>query len=288
MSTYKINFKQLRQQPQLSEMLSALERGLNKFDIDFYLVGAVARDLWMSAINNIPPSRITGDIDFAIFINDKGTYNNLKKHLIEVEGFSPYKGNTFVLVWKGFIQVDLLPFGEIENKNDAISIEESGLISVNMPGFKEIYDEGLPVVELEEIHKFKFCTLPGIVILKLMAWQDRPEIRRDDIKDMTNILKHFFDMYADEIFENHNDLFGDNAFELPLIAARVMGREMKKIAKRNDILYNRLEDLLEVSTNNKNIEIAKIMAEFYENTIEDNLAILKHIKTGYLEQTIPL
>lgn len=80
MSTYKINFKQLRQQPQLSEMLSALERGLNKFDIDFYLVGAVARDLWMSAINDIPPSRITGDIDFAVFIDDKGTYDNLKKY----------------------------------------------------------------------------------------------------------------------------------------------------------------------------------------------------------------
>jgi predicted nucleotidyltransferase len=70
-------------------MLSALERGLNKFDIDFYLVGAVARDLWMSAINDIPPSRITGDIDFAVFIDDKGTYDNLKKYLIEVEGFSP-------------------------------------------------------------------------------------------------------------------------------------------------------------------------------------------------------
>lgn len=79
MSTYKINFKQLRQQPQLSEMLSALERGLNKFNIDFYLVGAVARNLWMSAINDIPPSRITGDIDFTIFINDKGIYDNLKK-----------------------------------------------------------------------------------------------------------------------------------------------------------------------------------------------------------------
>ena len=64
MSPYKINFKQLHQQSQLSEMLSALERGLKKFEIDFYLFGAVARDLWMSAINNIPPSRITGDIDF--------------------------------------------------------------------------------------------------------------------------------------------------------------------------------------------------------------------------------
>ena len=283
MSTYKINFKQLHQQPQLSEMLSALERGLNKFDIDFYLVGAVARDLWMSAINDIPPSRITGDIDFAVFIDDKGTYDNLKKYLIEVEGFSPYKGNTFVLVWKSVIQVDLLPFGEIEDKDTGVTIEGSGLTSLYMPGFKEIYDDGLPIVELEEIHKFKFCTLPGIVILKLMAWQDRPEIRRDDIKDVSNVLKHFFDMYAEEIFENHNDLFGDNPFELHLIAARVMGREMNKIAKRNEILHNRLKDLLEVSTNNKDIEIAKIMVEFYENTIEDNLILLEQIKIGYLE-----
>lgn len=90
-------------------------------------------------------------------------------------------------------------------------------------------------------------------------------------------------MYAEEIYENHNDLFGDNAFELQLIAARVMGREMNKIAKRNEILYNRLKDLLEVSTNNKNIEIAKIMAEFYANTIEDNLVLLEQIKIGYLE-----
>jgi predicted nucleotidyltransferase len=283
MSTYKINFKQLRQQPQLSEMLLALERGLNKFGIDFYLVGAVARDLWMSAINDIPPSRITGDIDFAIFIDDKGTYDNLKKYLIEVEGFSPYKGNAFVLVWKSVIQVDLLPFGETEDKDAGVTIEGSGLTSLYMPGFKEIYDDGLPIVELEEIHKFKFCTLPGIVILKLMAWQDRPEIRRDDIKDVCNVLKHFFNMYAEEIFENHNDLFGDNPFELHLIAARVMGREMNKIAKRNEILYNRLKALLEGSINNKDISIAKIMAEFYENTIEDNVAILEQIKNGYLE-----
>lgn len=283
MSTYKINFKQLRQQPQLSEMLSALERGLNKFDIDFYLVGAVARDLWMSAINDIPPSRITGDIDFAVFIDDRGTYDNLKKYLIEVEGFSPYKGNAFVLVWKGFIQVDLLPFGEIEDKNAGVTIEGSGLTSLNMPGFKEIYDDGLPVVELEEIHKFKFCTLPGIVILKLVAWQDRPEIRRDDIKDVSNILKHFFDMYAEEIFENHNDLFGSEEAELNLIAARVMGREMSKIAKRNESLFNRLQKLLEINSNNNDSEMAKIMLEFFANTIEDNIKVIQQIKEGYLE-----
>ena len=45
MSTYMINFKQLRQLPDFLEMLAALERGFKKFHVDFYLVGAVARDV---------------------------------------------------------------------------------------------------------------------------------------------------------------------------------------------------------------------------------------------------
>ena len=39
MSFYKINYEQLRQQPEITEMLSALERAFEKFGIDFYLVG---------------------------------------------------------------------------------------------------------------------------------------------------------------------------------------------------------------------------------------------------------
>lgn len=84
MSTYRINFKQLRQRPDFFEMLAALERCFIKFHVDFYLVGAVARDIWMSAIHEIPPSRITRDIDFELLIEDEGTYERLKRYLIEI------------------------------------------------------------------------------------------------------------------------------------------------------------------------------------------------------------
>ncbi|MNQ10470.1 hypothetical protein D3C85_233110 [compost metagenome] len=283
MSIYKISFKQLRQEAKLSEMLTALERGLKKFSIDFYLVGAVARDVWMSAINDIPPSRITGDIDFAVFINDKGIYEELKKYLIEAEGFHPYKGNAFVLVWKSYIQVDLLPFGEIEGKGSHVTVEGTGLTDVSVPGFKEIYDAGLPEAELEGKHYFKFCTLPGIVLLKLMAYEDRPEIRRDDIKDISKILKHFFDMYAEEIYTNHLDLFGQDQ-ELDMLAARVMGRDMAKIARLNEELFTRIAALLDKNTvSPASSGIAKIMAEFFENTIQSSMDMLIEIKVGFME-----
>ncbi|SHJ08939.1 Predicted nucleotidyltransferase [Arenibacter nanhaiticus] len=282
MSTYRINFKQLHQRPDFSEMLAALERAFQKHQVDFYLVGAVARDLWMTAIHQIPPSRITRDIDFAIFIEDKGVFENLKQYLVEIEHFQPSKENDFVLLWQGRMQIDLLPFGSIVDKNVKVNFEGTGLTSLNMPGFKEIYDSGLPEVELEGEHRFKFCSLPGIIILKLIAWEDRPEIRRDDLKDILSILSHFFNMYTDQIYEHHSDLFGYDDFGLNLIAARVMGREMKKIAIRNQKLHDRLSNLLAKNTMDINTsQMAKIMANLADITIEESLRPLLEMRLGF-------
>jgi predicted nucleotidyltransferase len=284
MSFYKINYDQLRQQPEITEMLSALERGFEKFGIDYYLVGAVARDVWMSGINKIAPRRTTGDIDFAVLINDKGTYEALKTYLVETEGFHPYKENAFVLIWKDKTEVDLLPFGAIEDEEGKVTIEGTGYTTVHVPGFTEVYEEGLPEMELEGEHQFKFCTLPGIVVLKLIAWDDRPEARRDDIKDISDILNHFFNMYDNEIWDNHSDLFGDEEADPKHIAARVMGREMNKIAKRNEKVFSRIKGILDANTDDMpNSKMGAIMIEYFENTVEDNVLLLQQLKQGFTE-----
>lgn len=284
MNSYKINYKQLRQNPEITEMLSALERGLEKFGIDFYLVGAVARDVWMSGINQIAPRRTTGDIDFAVLINDKGTYEALKQYLIDKEEFSSYNRNAYVLIWKGQTEVDLLPFGAVEDEDGKVNIGGLGLTSISLLGFTEVYAEGLPELDLEGEHQFKFCTLPGIVLLKMIAWDDRPESRKDDIKDISDILNHFFNMYDHEIWENHSDLFGDEDAGLKHIAARVMGREMNKIAKRNEKVFTRIEEILNANTNDMpNSKMGAIMIEYFDNTVEENVLLLKQLKQGFTE-----
>lgn len=284
MPTYKINYNQLSQQPEITEMLYALERGLDKFGIDFYLVGAVARNVWMTGINNIAPRRTTGDIDFAVLINDKGVYEALKTYLIITEGFQPYKGNEYVLIWKENLEVDLLPFGAIDDEDAKFNSNGLGSTSISLQGFSEIYNDGLPTLDLEGKHQFKFCTLPGIVLLKLIAWDDRPESRRDDIKDISDILNHFFDMNDNEIFENHHDLFEKEEASLKHIAARVMGREMSKIAKKNELLFSRIVGILDSNTLvSQNSDMAKIMVEYYDNTIDDNVQLLKHLRQGFTE-----
>ncbi len=196
MSSYKISFEQIRQSPELSQMLGSLERGLERFGIDYYLVGAVSRDVWMTGINNIAPKRTTRDVDFAVFINERGIYEKLREYLITTEGFNPNHENAFVLIWQDGTQVDLLPFGAIEDDNRRVTVQGTGYTSVHVDGFLEVYEQQLPEVELGGVHRFKFCTLPGIVLLKLIAWDDRPESRRSDILDISHILAHFFDIYS--------------------------------------------------------------------------------------------
>lgn len=126
--------------------------------------------------------------------------------------------------------------------------------------------------------------MPGIVLLKMIAFDDRPEHRRDDIKDISDILNYFFDMYDEEIYTNHLDLFGEEEFDLKELAARVMGREIKKIAKRNLKLQNRMVSILERNTNNiLNSNMAIVMVEYFKNTVEDNIRLLYQIKLGFEE-----
>lgn len=283
MNTYRLNYRELRQNPTVDGLLAGLERGFSKFEIDFFLVGAVARDAWMS-IHDKKARRTTGDIDFAVLINKAGEYEALKEYLVQHEGFTSSRENAFVLIWKDKTQVDLLPFGAIADESGTVRIEGSGFASVNMPGFHEIYAAGLPDLILEEKHQFKFCTLPGIVLLKLIAWDDRPEVRRDDIKDISDILQHFFDLYDHEIWEHHADLFDNENDNLRYIAARVMGREIRKITQRNAKLFHRVQAIIQANTADaRTSEMARIMVGYFDNTLEENVGLLQKIKQGLME-----
>jgi len=55
--------------------------------------------------------------------------------------------------------------------------------------------------------------LPGMVILKLVAWSDRPEDRDQDPGDILKIIEHYFDYNYDEILEHHNDIFPEGELD---------------------------------------------------------------------------
>jgi hypothetical protein len=91
-------------------------------------------------------------------------------------------------------------------------------------------------------------------------------------------------MYDEEIWSNHSDLFGEEGIDLKYLAARVMGREIKRIAKRNPKLQDRVLSILERNTNDApNSSMAIIMVEDFKNTVEDNVNLVEQIKMGFQE-----
>lgn len=278
-----IPFNKIRSEGNYKEILEALERGFSKFGIDFYLVGATARDVWMRGVHEKPPKRATSDIDFGIMIKDSYIFDELKEYLIEVEGFVPYKENAFVLIWKDKTQVDLIPFGELE-KEGVATVRGTGFTSMNVEGFKEVFEQASEEIQTED-QRFKVCTLAGIVILKLIAWDDRPEMRGDDIDDIAEIIKNYFHFNSEAIWQHHSDLFTDDN-ELDEIASQYLGREIGKIISGNEKLIARVKGILEkgLSDSDSNNLDELIASESYE-TIDYSRSLISHILAGIKETT---
>lgn len=231
--------------PLVAEMLKELQAIFAKFNIDFYLVGAVARDINLSSNEDLFSKRGTNDIDLAVTISDEGQYNQVKAALVATGLFESHETEAIKLIYKKGLEVDLLPFGEIEGENRNVKLTDPTFI-LNMPGFMEIY----PFVkdfELGDGQIVKVCTMEGIILLKLIANNDRPQ-RTKDITDIEHIIETYFELYDDDIYMNHGDIMElyettENDY-IRLVCARLIGRKMQAMLKGSAELKKRVMEIL--------------------------------------------
>ncbi|MDB5245616.1 MAG: hypothetical protein JWQ40_10 [Segetibacter sp.] len=259
----------------LKEVFDALEEAFKAIGIDYYLIGAIARDIWYSGSDQI--FRQTKDVDFAVLVGSKLEYEAVKQYLKENKNFQDTKGNSFVMLAPEGIQIDILPFGAIEI-DDRVDVEGGGLTSIKVNGFMEVYLSGTEKIETETGHQFKVATLPSIVLLKLIAFDDRPEKRTKDARDVANILAHFFDLQAELIYNEHNDIFGNEDQTLEEISAIVIGRELKKICSTNQSLLERLRQILQnhIALKENSVFIRNMVAET-DGTVENKIRLLQKV-----------
>jgi len=262
---------------ELKETFDALEEAFAATGTDYYIIGALARDVWYS--RGSKTFRQTKDVDFAVLVGSNDDYNAVKQYLKENKNFVDSKENAFVMHTASGVQVDILPFGEIEI-DDAVNFAGAGLTSIKVNGFREVYDSGTAEIKMKTGHNFKIATLPSIVLLKLIAYDDRPERRSKDPRDIANIIAQFFDLQADLIYREHVDLFTeiDSEQTLEEISAKVIGREIKKICATNQNLLGRLKQILQshIDQNDESLFIRNMIAEA-RWTVEKSMQLLQNI-----------
>lgn len=117
---------------ELKEAFDALEEAFAATGTDYYIIGALARDVWYS--RGTKTFRQTKDIDFAVLVGSTEDYNAVKQYLKENKSFVDSKGNLFVMHTPAGVQVDILPFGEIKIA-DAVNLAGAESRSIKVNGF---------------------------------------------------------------------------------------------------------------------------------------------------------
>lgn len=225
-------------QSPIMAMLKDLEAELNRFGVDFYLVGAVARDYHLSAKPDLSSSRITDDVDIAVMLNDAGQFNKIKAAILDTGNFVADETEPIKLFYKGQLEIDLLPFGAIQAEDGHVFLQPPNLFTLDLPGFAEVY----PFVESVAVDgdfSVKVCPVEGIVILKLIASYQDPS-RTKDILDIGHMTSVYFELADQDIYEDHFDVMDSydtaEAGYLTLVSARVIGRKMQEILRSAPLL----------------------------------------------------
>ncbi|MFZ2283537.1 MAG: nucleotidyl transferase AbiEii/AbiGii toxin family protein [Lutibacter sp.] len=267
--------------PYFKEVFDCIDEVMIKLNVPYYLIGASAVALELLK-DGIKPSRGTKDIDFAIMISSIQEFETIVDELVN-HGFNKVEAPWTMYNDKFNIVIDLLPFGEIEEKF-TVNFNER-YIDLHVLGFSEVLQEP-ETVQIEE-KSIQIPSLPGMVILKLIAWSDRPEDRDSDLYDILKIIEHYFNFNFDEIVEHHYDTFPEEGnLDQFKIAARVLGRKASKFLNVSEAINERI--LKTINDNVANVEnsaIAKQWVRGKDWDLEYAVEILEELKLGLIENS---
>lgn len=278
MNTLNQSYKELAI-PYFKEVFEIIDGVMIKYSVPYYLIGvsAIALELLKSGIK---PSRGTKDIDFAIMISSLDEYENISGSL-QGEGFTKVKAPWTFYSDKYNVVIDILPFGEVEEIDTLMFNERNS--DLHVLGFREVLEDSEQVKIEDTI--VNIPPLPGMIVLKLVAWSDRPEERENDIADILKIIEYYFDYNFDEIVEHHFDTFPEeDELDQLLIAAEVLGRKSKHYLKKSEKLDTRIRSVLKNNLNNeRESKIAKEWARINDWEIEYAFSILVAFQKGLNE-----
>jgi len=270
------------------DILGYIASAASSIGCPFFVVGATALDIILSYGYDISNNRSTQDIDFGIQVPDWDSFEQLKQKLIETGNFERDITQVQRLSFRRNIPIDVIPFGEIANRDQLISWPPNHNIQMSTIGFKEAYQNSINIKLREKPALYvKFASLPGLALLKIFAWDDIPD-RNKDAKDLALIIRKYLDAGNEErLFEEAIELV-DKDYDYETAGARLLGRDIAKFLKFETT--NAILEILDRETSRKsNYKLARDMIDkrgFFEDidaSIETNLNLIKELKYGILD-----
>ena len=151
-------------------------------------------------------------------------------------------------------------------------------------GFSEVYKSSL-VFELNDGIRFNVISLPGLLILKFVAWSERSLITRKDGEDINYLLRNYSSINPESLFDDNPDLIDQEGYNFYKAGAKILARNVKAVLINSYDLIELIADIAVSETSS--IETSKLAnVDSYGNSVKDNFANLVAFKDEFLTENI--
>ena len=212
----------------LLALIRALDAVMKQLAIPYFVIGASARDILVEHVHGLDTARATRDIDFAVAISSWDDYDRLKA-MLTLTGEFNLSANAHRLMFgkdEGAYPLDLVPFDGVEKEGE-IAWPPSGETVMNVAGYGDAYASALDI-EIEPGFQVKIVSLPAMVVLKILAWNDRPE-RDKHASDVLLVLRSYHQAgQFDRLYDTAFDLLEQYDYDLELAGAALLGLDVKR------------------------------------------------------------
>jgi predicted nucleotidyltransferase len=216
--------------PMALEVLTLVDRIARELALDYFVTGAMARDILLYGIFGLDPGRATLDVDLAVALNSWPQFDVVKARLVETGAFTPDGSKAHRLFYRGSTRqrsypLDLLPFGGIEQRPNEIAWPPDLSIVMNVAGYRE----ALATAQEVEVHSdlvVRVASLPALAILKLFAWADRGAENPKDALDLATLLRRYGAAgNEDRLFVEEIGLLEALSYNMDLAGPRLLGKD---------------------------------------------------------------
>ena len=214
----------------LIRALLEIKKTADGFKIDFFVIGATARDIIMEHFYKIKAPRMTKDIDVAVCVANWEEYKALTDALLATGKF--FRGaKKHSYDFEGMV-IDIIPFGDISGRDNRISWPPEHETIMSTVGFIDAFINSIIFrLNNEPVLDIKLPTLPGLAIMKLLAWNEAYPDRRKDAEDLLFFMRKY--QYAgieDRLYGQETRLLEEEEFDNERAGIRLLGRDMARIS----------------------------------------------------------
>jgi predicted nucleotidyltransferase len=216
------------------EVLRAVDRVARELHIDYFVLGATARDIILYGVFGIAPDRGTLDVDLAVAVRDWSQFDQVKAALITTGEFTAEQATPHRLFrrndrFKKSHLLDVLPFGGVEDASHKIVWPPELSVVMNVAGYREAL-EAAQEVEIAPSLVVRVASLSGLAVLKLLAWADRGIEDPRDATDLVIIMRRYVEAgNEDRLYGEEADVLDTVAHDVDLAGPRLLGKDAGRL-----------------------------------------------------------